>query len=168
MSKNKALTPMVEQWPSWFGRLGFPESWQQFLDAETIRVEEYREGDMTVVRAELPGIDPERDVEVVVADGMLRIHAERTQRTTAPDTEAAGGEKARDDAGKEAGRDMAEKDKEHFRSEFRYGAFTRVLPLPAGASDTDVTATYTDGILEVRVPTRTDVDRSRKVTVTRG
>lgn len=154
MSKNKMLTPMVEQWPSWFGRLGFPESWQQFLDAETIRVEEFREGDATVVRAELPGIDPERDVEVVVADGMLRIHAERTQRTT------AGPEKGDAEEPKEKARE--------FRSEFRYGAFTRVLPLPPGASETDVTATYADGILEVRVPTRTDGDRSHKVTVTRG
>lgn len=163
MSKNKALTPMVEQWPSWFGRLGLPESWQQFLDAETIRVEEFREGDMTVVRAELPGIDPERDVEVVVADGMLRIHAERTQRTTTPDTGKDTGT-----TGKDAGEETGTKDREHFRSEFRYGAFTRVLPLPPGASDTDVTATYTDGILEVRVPTRTDADRTKKVTVTRG
>ena len=55
-----------------------------------------------------------------------------------------------------------------YDSEFRYGAFTRVLPLPPGASETDVTATYADGILEVRVPTRTDGDRSHKVTVTRG
>jgi HSP20 family protein len=153
MSKNKMLTPMVEQWPNWFGRLGFPESWQQFLDAETIRVEEFREGDMMVVRAELPGIDPDKDVEVVVADGMLRIHAERTQRSTTP----------ANDAGEQ--QDTA---KEHFRSEFRYGAFTRMLPLPVGASQTDVTATYTDGILEVRVPTMGEGDRSRKVTVTRG
>lgn len=150
MSKNKMLTPMVEQWPTWMSRLGFPESWQQFLDAETIRVEEFRDGDVLVVRAELPGIDPDKDVEVVVTDGMLRIHAERTQRTTDQTDE---------------GTDTA---KHHFRSEFRYGAFTRVLPLPAGASETDVTATYTDGILEVRVPTRVEEAPATKVTVTRG
>lgn len=143
--KNKMLTPMVEQWPSWFGRLGFPESWQQFLDAETMKVEEYREGDMMVVRAELPGIDPDKDVEVTVADGMLRIHAERTQET------------------REEG-----KDKEHFRSEFRYGEFTRVLPLPAGATEADVTASYRDGILEVRVPTSDEKAAARKVAVSRG
>jgi HSP20 family protein len=155
MSKSKMLTPMVETWPNWFGRLGFPESWQQFLDAETIRVEEFRDGDLMVVRAELPGIDPEKDVEVVVADGMLRIHAERTQRTEQPAKPE--GEQHDEHTGKG-----------HFRSEFRYGAFTRVLPLPAGATQTDVTATYADGILEVRVPTKGEGDRSRKVTVTRG
>ncbi len=167
MSKNKMLTPTVEQWPSWFGRLGFPESWQQFLDAETIRVEEFRDGDLVVVRAELPGIDPERDVEVVVADGMLRIHAERTHRTTS-DPQAGEGKETGKETGKEPGKDGETVRPREFRSEFRYGAFTRVLPLPPGASDTDVTATYTDGILEVRVPTRTEADRSKKVTVTRG
>ncbi len=155
MSKSKMLTPMVEQWPNWFGRLGFPESWQQFLDAETIRVEEFREGDMMVIRAELPGIDPDKDVEVVVTDGMLRIHAERTQRTEPQATP-------------EGEQQDERKDKEHFRTEFRYGAFTRMLPLPVGTSQTDVTATYTDGILEVRLPTMGEGDRSRKVTVTRG
>jgi HSP20 family protein len=152
MSKNKMLTPMVEQWPAWFGRLGFPESWQQFLDAETIRVEEFRDGDTMVVRAELPGIDPDKDVEVVVADGMLRLHAERTQRING----------AKDESGDAA------KGAEQVRSEFRYGAFTRMLPLPVGASQTDVTATYADGILEVRVPMAGEGDRSRKIAVTRG
>ncbi|MEK7426163.1 MAG: Hsp20/alpha crystallin family protein [Actinomycetota bacterium] len=145
MIKNKMLTPTVEQWPSWFGRLGFPESWQQFLDSETIKVEEFKEGDLIVVRAELPGIDPDKDVEVTVADGMLRIHAERTQEA------------------------MQEgKDKEHYRSEFRYGEFTRVLALPAGATEADVTATYRDGILEVRVPTSDEKAAARKVAIARG
>jgi len=147
MSKNK-ISPVAEQWPAFLRTLGLPESWQQFLDAETIRVEQFRDGDTLVVRAELPGIDPERDVDVTIADGMLRIHAERTQRRTSEPTTGA--------------------DTEHARSEFRYGAFTRVLALPAGTADADVTATYTDGILEVRVPTRPDDDRSRKVAVTRS
>jgi HSP20 family protein len=155
MTKSKMLAPMVEQFPTWFGRFGFPESWQQFLDAESMRVEEFRDGDMTVVRAELPGIDPDKDVEVVVADGMLRIHAERTQRTT---TAPEKGAKA----------DKPDTERAHYRSEFRYGSFTRVLPLPAGASETDVTATYRDGILEVRVPTAGEVERTHKVAITRG
>jgi HSP20 family protein len=39
-----------------------------------------------------------------------------------------------------------------YRSELRYGAFTRSLQLPAGASDNDIDASYTAGILEIRVP----------------
>ncbi|SFP32610.1 MULTISPECIES: Hsp20/alpha crystallin family protein [Actinomadura] len=30
-----------------------------------------------MIRAELPGIDPDRDVEITVAGGVLRIHAVR-------------------------------------------------------------------------------------------
>jgi HSP20 family protein len=150
MSKGKMLSPMVEQWPAWMSRLGFPESWQQFLDAETMKVEEYREDGAMVVRAELPGMDPDRDVEVTVVDGMLRIHAERTQETHTPDTHDT-----------KAAR-------EHYRSEFRYGSFTRVLPLPAGATDADVTATYRDGILEVRVPIGDDTAGARKVAISRS
>lgn len=146
MSKNKTLSPMVEQFPNWFGRLGFPESWQQFLDSEAIKVEERRDGDAMVVRAELPGIDPDRDVEVTVDDGMLRIHAERKQHTETTNSDS---------------------DAEHYRSEFRYGTFTRMLPLPSGATEDDVTATYRDGILEIRVPTATEVPAPRTIPVER-
>lgn len=173
MSTPKMLAPMVDQWPAWLGRLGIPESWQQFLDAETIRVEEYRDGDLLVVRAELPGIDPDRDVEVVVADGMLRIHAERTERTEFTGepagrkvTEAETTEAETTEVG-EAEVKEAEA-RRHYRSEFRYGSFTRALALPAGVAESDVTATYADGILEVRVPMVEAAERTRTVPVTRG
>ena len=90
-------------------------------------VDEYRDGDTLVIRAELAGIDPDEDVELTVTDGMLRIDAERRVEE---DTE----------------------DKGYTRHELRYGRFTRSLPIPEGASADDVTATYKDGILEVRVP----------------
>jgi HSP20 family protein len=88
--------------------------------AQPIRVEEYAEGDHYVVRAELAGVDPEKDVEVTIGSGCLTIRAMR------PDT-AEG----------------------KLRSEFRYGAFSRSLALPADADERDVTASYRDGILTV-------------------
>ena len=54
-----------------------------------------------------------------------------------------------------------------FRSEFHYGSFERSVALPAGAQSDDVTATYTDGILEVRVPVDTKTDAIKKVPVER-
>ena len=45
--------------------------------AQPIRVEDYLEDDRYIVRAELAGIDPEKDVEVTVGAGYLTIHAER-------------------------------------------------------------------------------------------
>jgi HSP20 family protein len=95
--------------------------------AQPIRVEDYLEGDHYMVRAELAGIDPEKDVEVTVGAGYLTIRAERHDKTE----------------GKH-------------RTEFRYGAFTRSLPLPANANEDDVKATYHDGILTVSVGLHTE------------
>jgi HSP20 family protein len=90
-----------------------------------VRVEEFVDDRTLVVRAQMPGVDPDRDIEVSVADGMLRIRAE--QRETEDDT-----------------------DRGLVRSEFRYGSFTRNVPLPEGVKDEDITASYKDGVLEVR------------------
>ena len=38
------------------------------------------------------------------------------------------------------------------RSEFRYGRFQRMIPLPARIQNTDVAATYKDGILHLTMP----------------
>jgi HSP20 family protein len=94
---------------------------------EIIRVDEYRDDDVQVIRAELPGIDPDKDVELTVTGGMLRINAER--RT----------EEQTDEKGV-------------IRREIRYGRFTRSLPLAEGATDDDIDASYKNGVLEIRVP----------------
>jgi HSP20 family protein len=110
-----------------------------------IRVEEYVDGETYVIRAELPGLDPNKDIELSVDDGVLHLRAERTERT----------EEERPDG---------------FRSEFRYGRMSRSVRLPEGASDADVTATYKDGILEVRMPAPAEapVSTSKPIPVTRG
>ena len=116
-------------------------------DVETSwpRVEEYRDGDTVVIRAELPGIDADRDVELTVADDELHLRAERRERSE-------------------------HKDKGSYRSEFRYGSFSRTLPLPPGCRDEDISAAYRDGVLEVRVPVAEHVEppATRKIRVTRG
>ena len=112
-----------------------------FGDKDLLRVEEYAEDGSLVVRAEMPGIDPDKDVEISMHDGMLHIRAER--------------------------RDISEhKTKAEYRSEFHYGMFERTLPLPPGITVGDVTATYRDGILEVRLPKAED-PQTATVPVTR-
>jgi len=109
-----------------------------------LRVEEFVDDKTLVVRAELPDIDPDKDVDLAIVDGELRIKAERQAKAE-------------------------HKDKDSYRSEFQYGSFTRIVPLPAGATETDVTATYTDGVLEVRVPVAEAVAPAPvKVPITRG
>ena len=90
--------------------------------AQPIRIEDFVEGDHYMIRAELAGIDPEKDVEVTVGAGYLAIRAERHDKTE----------------GKH-------------RTEFRYGAFSRSLPLPGNANPDDVKATYDHGILTIAV-----------------
>ena len=91
-----------------------------------IRVEEFHEDGTLVVRADLPGIDPEKDVELTVADGMLRIEAERRE-------------------------EEKKEDKGYLRQELHYGSLARTLPLPEGVTESDIKATYKAGILEIRI-----------------
>jgi HSP20 family protein len=95
--------------------------------AQPMRIEDFVEDDHYMVRAELAGIDPEKDVEVTVGAGYLTIHAERHDKTE----------------GKH-------------RTEFRYGSFSRSLPLPAHANADDVKASYDHGILTVSVGLKTE------------
>ena len=107
---------------------------------QPIRIEEYVEGDHYMIRAELAGIDPEKDVEVTVGSGYLTIRAERSDKIE----------------GKH-------------RSEFRYGSFTRTLTLPVNADEDAVTASYRDGILTISVGLKTEQKASaKKIEVTAG
>ena len=88
-----------------------------------IRVEESEEDGTYTVKAELPGIDPDKDIEITVDAGVLTVHAERTEE---------------------------KKDKQH--SEFRYGSFTRSMQLPPDVDEKDITAAYDKGVLTVQAP----------------
>jgi HSP20 family protein len=90
---------------------------------QAIRVEDYVADNAYVIRAELPGIDPDKDVEITVTGNILKIHAER----------------------------HVEQQEAH-RSEFHYGSLTRSLTLPEGTKPGDVKADYSKGILEITVP----------------
>ena len=59
-----------------FRPMAFPFLWGA---ADMIHVEEYREDGPLIVRADLPGIDPDKDVELTVASGMLHIEAQRRE-----------------------------------------------------------------------------------------
>ena len=94
-----------------------------FLTGPVFRLEEAIRDDRYVVRAELPGLDPENDIEVTVEGRILTIRAERRQQDNGP-----------------------------YRSEFRYGSLARAVSLPARVDAADVTARYGKGVLEVSVP----------------
>ncbi len=88
-----------------------------------VRVEDFTRDDQYVIRAELPGVDPDKDIQLTVEGDYLTIHGERREE---------------------------KQDKNH--SEFRYGAFSRSLRMPRGFDPSSVNATYQDGVLEVSIP----------------
>lgn len=140
-TRHLQRTPLTRQFPRRF--LEFfdtPEAW--FTGERMVPVEEFMDEGTLVVRAELPGVDPDKDVEIAVEDGVLTLRAERRQEEV---TEM----------------------KDGYRSEFRYGSFSRTVMLPAGAGPDDVTATYDDGVLEVRIPMPAPAAERRTVPVTR-
>ncbi len=110
---------------------------------DRMRLEQEWKDDTLIVRAELPGIDPDKDVEITVADGRLHVQAERRSETTTDD-------------------------KKGYRSEFRYGMFERTLRLPPGATEKDIKATYADGILEVSIPIDVTELEAKKIPISKG
>jgi HSP20 family protein len=107
--------------------------------APYVRIEDFVEEGAYVLRAELPGIDPEQDVEVSIENDMLTIRGERREET-----------------------------KEKNRREFHYGSFRRTVSLPKGTDADKITASYNDGVLEVRVPTTTEVAPTVRIPVQRA
>jgi HSP20 family molecular chaperone IbpA len=83
-----------------------------FAGLQMMRVEDFQDGDEYVLRAELPGIDPDKDVDISIQNNVLTVKAERRE----------------------------EEKKDPHRSEFRYGTFSRSVALPATADETNVKA----------------------------
>ena len=84
------------------------------------------EKDRLVLRADIPGIQPD-DVKIDVEDDVLTISGEHTEEE--------------------------EKKEEHYvRRERRYGSFERSMALPKGVSPDDIEASVKDGVLEVTIP----------------
>ncbi|GGK87329.1 hypothetical protein Sme01_48670 [Sphaerisporangium melleum] len=116
---SRGLVPDLLDWLE----TPFTGGGRPFYTGQMVRFEDTVRDGHYIVRAELPGIDPDQDVEVLVAGGMLTIHGERKEERS-----------------------------EAHRTEFRYGEFSRSVPLPPNAGEKDVRATYHDGILEVDIP----------------
>jgi HSP20 family protein len=107
-----------------------------FMMGQAFRVEEAVQDDRYVIRAELPGLDPDEDIEVTVDGRTLTIHAERRQEDGGPD-----------------------------HSEFRYGSLIRTVRLPDKVDAKDVTARYEKGILEIIVPVPEARQEGKRVTI---
>ena len=108
------------------GRGGWPS-----LDVEETE-KEYR------VTAELPGLE-ERDVEVLLQDGLLTLRGEKK---------------------------VESENRNRTYSERFYGRFERQIPLALDVDDSAVSATFKSGVLTVTVPkSARAVERSKRIPV---
>ena len=92
-----------------------------------------------IVRADLPGIEP-NDVKIEVDNDMLVIQGERKQEHT------------------------EEREGWH-RSERVYGSFYRAIPLPEGAKTEHAKADFRNGVLEVKVPFEQSKSTRRQIPI---
>ncbi len=135
-----ALPTLAESWPrvaDWLeSRIPADLSWRTGL-IHGVRIEEFSDDGSFVIRAELPGMDPEKDIEIRVANELLTIE----------------------------GRRQSEHHQGH-RSEFFYGKFSRTLSLPNGCDVDHINATYDNGILEVAMPINHETSQTRRIEIT--
>jgi HSP20 family protein len=123
------LAEIFEGFPSW-------ASLRPVFGNHLIRVEDEMKDGTYELRAEIPGVDPEKDVDITVRDGLLTIKAERS-----------------------------EKKESNGRSEFSYGSFMRSVTLPPGADEDAINASYDKGILTVSVPVNAAAATEKHVAV---
>lgn len=91
-----------------------------------------------IVRAEVPGME-EKDIEVSVHGDALTLKGERSQATE-------------------------QQGERFYRSERSYGKFLRTIPLPDAVDSENVTASYSKGVLEVRLP-KPEAKKARQIKV---
>jgi HSP20 family protein len=82
--------------------------------------------DAVVVKAQVPGMSKE-NVQVSMTEGALTLKGEMKE-------------------------EEKKEDKNYHRREFRYGAFTRTIPLPMAVQADKATAQLKDGVLEITIP----------------
>lgn len=104
------------------------------------RIDVFEQGAEVVVKAELPGAKKE-DIQVTLEEGDLVIRGERKAETEV-------------------------KEEHYYRMERSTGSFYRRVPLPFETTAEAVKATFTDGVLEVRVPKPVQAERPAAKTIT--
>ncbi len=106
-------------------------------------VDIYENGDNLVLKAELPGINPD-DVEIRVEDNNLYLKGERKFE-------------------KEV------KEENYHRVERTYGSFARAFSLPNSIDSDKVAANYKDGVLTLTLPKREEAKpRTIKISVNKS
>lgn len=117
-------------------------NWDDFGNLSKVPAAELTETEDTLhLKLEVPGIEA-KDLDIQVMVDRVAIAGERKLETK---SEVNG----------------------KTQSEFRYGKFQRVIPLPVRVQNTDVTAEYKDGILNLTLP-KAEEEKNKVVKVSLG
>ena len=101
-------------------------------------VDIYDQGDIIVLKAELPGVDKEH-IEVDVRDRVLTLKGERSL-------------------------DNEVKEDNYYRRERSFGKFVRSFTLPVNVNVEDIKAEFKDGLLKVDIPKPAE-NKPKQITV---
>lgn len=112
-----------------FGRLGMRGRGEAVMPT----VEVYQTDQEVVVKAELPGMQPD-GVQVEITEDSVHLSGEFKQEDEI-------------------------KEDNYFRSERQYGSFERMIPLPNRIKDGEAKASFKHGVLEIRAPLAEEVKR---------
>jgi HSP20 family protein len=95
-------------------------------------------GDHIAVKMQVPGIEKEK-LQLEIANDTLTIKGEMQEEDK-------------------------QEEKHYYRREFRYGAFSRTIPLPTGVQEDQAKAQLKDGVLTVTVP-KGEQNKTKRITI---
>ena len=101
-------------------------------------VDIFEENGDIVIKAEIPGISKE-DVNILISENTVTISGEKKQEERI-------------------------EEKNFHREELRYGSFSRRFQLPENVDDDKATASFKDGVLEIRLP-KSKPSKQRKIAI---
>ena len=133
------MTNNVAKWlPA--GLAPFERSALSFLSMmqSPVRIEERLDGKSYLLRAEVPGVDPAKDLTVTYHDGTLRLQIHRAD---------------------------VRKDKTY--TEFNYGSYDRTVAVSM-MDEHSIRASYQDGILEIRAKLSDEEEPRRGIDIKVG
>ncbi len=104
-----------------------PNEWNVTQNMARVPAAELTETEEALLlKVELPGLEA-KDVDIEVTENTVSIRGERKSETKSEENGMT-------------------------RTEFYYGSFERMIPLPSRVQNTDVKAEYKDGILSLNLP----------------
>lgn len=148
LEEDHAVRPFQDQVDRWFDEVFrgfglapmgvFGERWDTFSP----RVDVTDTGKEVEVAVELPGID-EKDIQVRISKDSLTISGEKREQ-------------------------HERRERNVYYAERSYGAFSRSIPLPPGIETDNADASFTKGVLTVKLPKTAQTEGRRSIPIRTG